>query len=59
MTTPLQAPGDKLKKAIKEFSEQLAKKPDSDRGKLLQKVIIQFDLTPKESAFLERQCAPE
>ena len=51
--------GDKIKKAIKEFSELLAKKPGKNRRKLLQEVAMKFDLSPNECAFLERHFQDE
>jgi len=52
--TSIHPPGDKLQKAIKEFSELLTEKPDVQRSKLLEKVVIKYDLSPKDSDFLER-----
>lgn len=47
-------PGDKIQKAIKEFSYQLAEKPEEGRLKLLRQVATKFDLSPLECDFLER-----
>ncbi len=52
--TTIHPPGDKIQKAIKEFSELLEEKPEIDRRKLLEKVVKKFDLSPKECDFLER-----
>ncbi|MGB3222235.1 MAG: hypothetical protein WBB23_05480 [Desulforhopalus sp.] len=52
--TMIHPPGDKLQKAIKEFSELVGENPDVERWKLLEKVVKKFDLSPKESEFLER-----
>ena len=52
MSAPTQKPGDKLKKAIKTFSELLEKHPEKSRLVLLQEVEIKFDLSPKECEFL-------
>ncbi len=52
--TSIHPPGDKMQKAIKEFSELLENQPELDRGKLLEKVVRKFDLSPKECDFLER-----
>ena len=52
--TTIHPPGDKIQKAIREFSELLEKNPDSERRKLIEKVVKQFDLSPKECDFLER-----
>jgi hypothetical protein len=49
-------PGEKLKKAIREFSERLEEDPALNRNKVLQQVTIQFDLSPREADFLKRQC---
>lgn len=49
-------PGEKMKKAIKEFCEQLEKKGESQRKRILQNVAIKYDLSPKEFDFLERHC---
>lgn len=58
-TSPTQLPGDRLKKAIQAFSELRAENPEKDRRALLQKVEIQFDLTPLECEFLHRQFLAE
>jgi len=47
-------PGDKIQKAIREFSELLEEHPDVERWKLLEKVVKKFDLSPKDCDFLER-----
>lgn len=47
-------PGDKIKKAIQEFSEILVRKPQKKRHELLEEVAIKFDLSPNECSFLER-----
>lgn len=52
--TTIHPPGDKLQKAIKEFAELVEENPDIERWKLLEKVVKKFDLSPKESDFLER-----
>lgn len=52
--TTIHPPGEKIQKAIKAFSDLLREKPDVERWKLLEKVAGQFDLSPKECAFLER-----
>ena len=54
--TDIHPPGDKMQKAIVEFSELLEKSEAHDRVKILQKVVMQYDLSPKESLFLERHC---
>jgi hypothetical protein len=50
----LHPPGEKVARAIKELSELLETHPETERARLLQKVIMQFDLSPKEADFLER-----
>lgn len=57
--TPTQLPGDRVKKAIKAFSELRTDNPDKDRRTLLEKVERQFDLTPLECEFLHRQLLEE
>lgn len=57
--TTIHPPGDKMQKAIKDFSQQLEEKPAMDRRKLLEKVVIKFDLSPKECDFLERHFTKE
>jgi hypothetical protein len=52
--TTIHPPGDKLQKAIREFSELTADNPEMERWKLLEKVVKKFDLSPKECDFLER-----
>jgi hypothetical protein len=52
--TTIHPPGEKIQKAIKEFSVLLEEKPEIERWKLLEKVVKQFDLSPKECDFLER-----
>jgi hypothetical protein len=48
-------PGDKIIKAIKEYSEELTLQGDKDQNALLQKIILKYDLSPKECEFMERQ----
>ncbi len=57
--TTIHPPGDKMQKAIKDFSQQLEEKPAIDRRKLLERVVIKFDLSPKECDFLERHFTTE
>lgn len=49
---PTQLPGDKLKNAITAFSELVTQYPEEKRATLLNKVEIQFDLSPRECQFL-------
>lgn len=57
--TTIHPPGDKIQKAIKEFSQLLEDNPEIERWKLLEKVVINFDLSPKECDFLERHFKQE
>ena len=54
MTPPTQRPGDKLKNAIKTFSELLEQHPEKSRLELLHEVETRFDLSPKECEFLNK-----
>ncbi len=58
-TLPTQQAGDKMKKAIKLFSELLSKKPDASRSTLLNEVEIKFDLSPRECEFLNNHFSKE
>lgn len=51
---PTELPGDKLRKAIEEFSSLLST-TDKSRNELLQLVSQKFDLSPRECDFLLRQ----
>ncbi len=53
MTTP---PTGKIKRALEEFATlcQLKEHKGTDSRELLQKVSLQFDLTPLEEDFLQR-----
>ena len=55
--TPVQRPGDKMKKAICAFSELIQEHPEKSRKSLLHQVEIQFDLSPKECDFLNNHLA--
>ena len=57
--TTIYPPGDKMQKAIKEFSELVEEKPEIERCKLLEKVVKKFDLSPRECDFLERHFKSE
>jgi len=46
--------GDKMKKAIKKFSELLSKFPEKSRSDVLQMIELQFDLSPLECEFLDK-----
>ncbi|MGW8194064.1 MAG: hypothetical protein ACWGOX_07355 [Desulforhopalus sp.] len=47
-------PGDKIQKAIKEFSLLLETEPDKKRWQLLEAIAAKYDLSPKECEFLTR-----
>ncbi len=48
----VQPSGDKIKKAIKEFSELLLNTPKKTRWEILQLVELKYDLSPQECEFL-------
>ena len=48
----IQPPGDKIKKALKEFSELLFNSPEKNRWEILQLVELKYDLSPQECEFL-------
>jgi len=50
-------PGDKLQKAVKEFSDLLLEKPEKERRHLLQEIELKYDLSPKDCEFLNRHFA--
>lgn len=52
--TSIFPPGDKIIKAIKEYSEQLEREGKEKQNQILQKIILKYDLSPKECAFMER-----
>lgn len=54
MSKTIYPPGDKVQKAIRELSELLQNEQKTERKVLLQKVIMKYDLTPKESDFFIR-----
>lgn len=57
MTTrqPTELPGDKLRKAIDEYSQLRLKFPDLSVNTAINKVAQKFDLSPLECEFLHRQ----
>ena len=57
--TTIFPPGDKLQKAIKEFSELVEQHPEKERKKLLQEIELKFDLSPKDCDFLNRHLTKE
>lgn len=54
---PTQLPGDKIKKAIIYLSELIEQHPEKSRKVLLNKVEVQFDLSPLECEFLNKHFA--
>jgi len=52
--TTIYPPGDKIIKAIKEYSEELGLKGVAKQNQILQNIILKYDLSPKESAFMEK-----
>lgn len=48
---------DKLKKAVQYFSELVDSHPEKSRLELLQKVELQFDLSPADCEFLNKHLA--
>ena len=52
-------PGDKLQKAITEFSLLLETKPEKKRWQLLEEVATRYDLSPAECEFLARHFKEE
>ncbi len=48
-------PGDKIIKAIKEYSEELTLQGKSKKNAILQRIVLKYDLSPKECAFMEKQ----
>jgi hypothetical protein len=53
-STSIYPPGDKIIKAIKEYSEELEAKGVEKQNEILQKVILKYDLSPKECDFMEK-----
>lgn len=48
---------DKLKKAVQYFSELVDAHPEKSRLELLQRVELQFDLSPADCEFLNKHLA--
>ncbi len=57
--TTIHPPGEKLQKAIREFSDLLEKTTKKSRQQLLQEIMLKFDLSPSECAFLNRNLNEE
>ncbi|WP_457576448.1 hypothetical protein [Desulfomarina sp.] len=52
-------PGDKIKTAIKEFSEKVQEFPDKKRREILHEVELKYDLSPQECEFLNNHFLKE
>ncbi|BCL60895.1 hypothetical protein DGMP_15880 [Desulfomarina profundi] len=52
-------PGDKVKKAIREFSEKVQEFPDKTRQEILHEVELKYDLSPQECEFLNNHFQKE
>lgn len=48
-------PGDKIVKAVKEYSEEIEIQGNEKQKTILEKIILKYDLSPKECEFLHRQ----
>lgn len=47
--------GDTLRKAVQKYGELKKQRPEAHHSELLQSVSVEFDLSPLQSDFLERQ----
>ena len=47
-------PGDKIIKAVKEYSEEISIQGKEKQKSILEKIILKYDLSPKECDFLHR-----
>ncbi len=54
MTSPLNSPSDKVRKALIWVSEMLKQDTSLSRQKLLQQAEIRFDLSPADCSFLDK-----
>ncbi len=52
MTTPLSRTEEKVKRALQLFNDLREQYPEKDINSLLQKAVVQYDLSPKESEAL-------
>lgn len=59
MSTQSPIGGDKLKRAVRHFSELTELHPEKSRLELLEKVQLHFDLSPAECEFLNRYLREE
>lgn len=57
--TTIFPPGDKLQKAIIDYSEQLEENAEKERKKILQEIVLKYDLSPKDCEFLNRHFSKE
>ena len=57
--TTIFPPGDKLQKAIKDYSEQLEENAEKERQKILKEIVLKYDLSPKDCEFLNRHFSKE
>ncbi|MFO7607288.1 MAG: hypothetical protein R6W72_13425 [Desulfurivibrionaceae bacterium] len=53
----MQAPGDKVKKALKWISETVTECPGKKRQDILKEAEIRFDLSPAECEFIDNNFA--
>ncbi len=54
-TEELLPEGEKIRKAVKWFSQMIKEHPDKPRKELLLEAEIKFDLSPKECEFLNKK----
>ncbi|BHH83241.1 hypothetical protein [Desulforhopalus sp. 52FAK] len=47
-------PGDKIIKAVKEYSEELSLQGKEKQKNILEKIMLKYDLSPKECEFLHK-----
>lgn len=59
MTSPLQSPGDKMKKVLCWVTETLKDHPEKKRDAVFKDAQIRFDLSPMECEFLNKHFVPE
>ncbi len=50
--TTVMPEGDALRKAVKWISEVMQEKPDLHINELINKAVLKFDLSPKDTEFL-------
>jgi hypothetical protein len=51
----LQPVGEKLRKAVAWFSEEVKEHPEKNRQNIIREAEIRFDLSPNDCMFLERK----